>query len=269
MPSMSGQRFPSFVGGSPAPPNKFGVGVGLTGLVAGWLIATAAINLWPHHGGMGQFTQDLLNLGGLWIGLIGAVLFARRIWQTGVSMSASGTESGDTSCAYLVQLRKDYGIVIRPVDVPLGIVVGLVSQYLLTPIFELPLVPFVTHLYTRLNAPADSLTKGVSGGWFAILGIFVCLGSPLVEELYFRGLILRGLLGKCERLSPKAAIALPVIISGLFFGLVHFEPLEFLGLAGFGMILALLAYSTGRLGPGIVAHITFNTATFIALSTTH
>ena len=45
---------------------------------------------------------------------------------------------------------------------------------------------------------------------------------------------------------------------GVVFGLAHFELLELLGLAAFGVVLALMAYQFKRLGPGIFAHATFN-----------
>ena len=37
------------------------------------------------------------------------------------------------------------------------------------------------------------------------------------------------------------------VADGLLFGLAHFEPLQFAGLAAFGVVLAVLAWRTGRL----------------------
>jgi len=152
------------------------------------------------------------------------------------------------------------------------VAVGLFGQYVLVFILELPLYPFVPHLFKRLGAPARSLTAGESGLALALLGVLVCVGSPLVEELFFRGLFLRGLLGTArDRLGWRAVPAVlgSALLSGVVFGLVHFEALQLIALSGFGMVLALIACSTGRLGTGIVAHITFNTVTFIALATNH
>jgi membrane protease YdiL (CAAX protease family) len=54
--------------------------------------------------------------------------------------------------------------------------------------------------------------------------------------------------------------------SAVAFGLAHFELLQLAALILFGLVLALLAERTGRLGPGIVAHATFNAATVLTLT---
>ena len=164
----------------------------------------------------------------------------------------------------------DYCICIRlwP-DVPLGIAVGVAAQYLLVPLLELPLQPFVQHLSSKLGQPAQNLLTPVNGASLVVLTVLVCVGSPVVEELFFRGLLLRGLLGQFRQLGRRRGPALSIVVTGLVFGLVHFEELQFLGLAGFGMVLAYMAYQTGRLGPSILAHVAFNTTTIIAFVLQH
>jgi membrane protease YdiL (CAAX protease family) len=152
------------------------------------------------------------------------------------------------------------------IDIPLGIAVGLASQFLLVPLLELPLLPFVPHLYKQLGKPAQQLTSSVSGVELVILALFICIGSPIVEELFFRGLLLRSLLGRFAPLGRTVGPLLSIAMTGIVFGLVHFEALQFLGLAGFGAALSVLAWRTGRLGPGVVAHATFNLATVVALA---
>ncbi len=49
-----------------------------------------------------------------------------------------------------------------------------------------------------------------------------------------------------------------VIVSSLVFGAVHLQPLQFPALVAVGVVFALLALRTGRLGPSIFAHIGFN-----------
>lgn len=228
--------------------NSFGLPEAALGFVCGFLLANvlagAYLALSHRTSSSGRYGVDLASLVGLWIGFIGAAVAATRLRRP----------PG--------RIRTDYGVSIRPlIDIPLGIVVGLVSQFALVPLLELPLVPFVHNLSQQLGKPAEQLTGNVFGPGFIVLAVFVCLGSPLVEEVFFRGLLLRALLGRLRRYATPLSIA----ATSLLFALAHFEAIQFLGLAGFGAVLAYLAWRTGRLGPGIVAHATFNTVAIIAI----
>jgi membrane protease YdiL (CAAX protease family) len=109
-----------------------------------------------------------------------------------------------------------------------------------------------------LSAEARSLTDRAHGVGIVLLVLLTVIGAPIIEELFFRGLVLRSLL---RRLPPWAAIT----ISSLLFALVHFQPLQFVALAIFGAIVGVLALRTGRLGPSICAHMAFNATTVIVL----
>jgi len=82
------------------------------------------------------------------------------------------------------------------------------------------------------------------------------VGAPIAEEIFFRGLTQRSLLKqrRLTRANPWAAI----VVTAAFFGVAHFEPLQFPPLFAFGLVLGILAWRTERLGPGIWAHLTFN-----------
>ena len=242
--------------------NTFGAGAGVVGILVGELFSAVTLGISYAIAGHGHkpsmLDRDVAGVVGLWIGFV-----ATSLWT---SMAASRDRS------IRVRLCDDFGLSIRLSDVPIGIVAGLFGQYVLTTLFELPLYPFVPHLFQRLGAPARSLTAGESGAALVLLGLVVCLGSPIVEELFFRGLFLRGLLGVARgRLNWRAvpSVLASAVLSGLVFGVIHAEPLQLLALSGFGMFLALIACTTGRLGAGIVAHMTFNSLTFIALATSH
>jgi membrane protease YdiL (CAAX protease family) len=194
-----------------------------------------------------------------------------------MAVTQADARSGDTASAREPGPRsgsivEDFGFRLRlwP-DVPLGIVLGVGSQYLLVPLLELPLQPFVHNLSSKLGHPAQQLLSPVqyNTASLVILTVLVCVGSPVVEELFFRGLLLRGLLGRFQHLGRRLGPALSIVITGVVFGLVHFEALQFLGLCGFGMLLAYVAYRTGRLGPTIIAHVAFNTTTIIAFVLQH
>ena len=143
---------------------------------------------------------------------------------------------------------------------PLGLIAGLASQYALVPLLYLPFEQLDPGLRHRLETPAKHATAGVHGAFaIAVLFLFLAVGAPLVEELFFRGLLLRSL---ARRFGPVVA----TLGSAVAFGLAHFELLQLAALILFGLVLALLAERTGRLGPGIVAHATFNAATVLTLT---
>ncbi|HZU79356.1 MAG TPA: CPBP family intramembrane glutamic endopeptidase, partial [Acidimicrobiales bacterium] len=100
-----------------------------------------------------------------------------------------------------------------------------------------------------------------------VIGVLTVAVVPLVEELVFRGLFLRGALRAFEGAGRRLGPALAVVLTGIAFGLAHLEALETLGLAAFGMVLAYLAYRAGRLGPSILAHATFNLVAIVSVAT--
>jgi membrane protease YdiL (CAAX protease family) len=186
----------------------------------------------------------VFGLIGLWMGLLGGVIFYSRVWGSG-------------------RLRGDLGLSFQWWDVPLGAVAGIGTQLVLIPLLYWPFEQSDPTLKHRLSQPATTDTAAVHGVVaVAILVLFLTVGAPIVEELFFRGLLLRSL---TRWLGPVAA----VVVSAGVFGLAHFEALQLAGLVLFGLILGVLAYKAGRLGPGIVAHCAFNAVTVVSLTIGH
>jgi membrane protease YdiL (CAAX protease family) len=84
------------------------------------------------------------------------------------------------------------------------------------------------------------------------------VAAPIVEELVFRGLVLRGFL---SRMGPVPAVAL----QGVLFGFAHSDPVRGAGNLGLGLVLSAVgitlgtsAYLLRRIGPTVVAHAIFN-----------
>ena len=100
-----------------------------------------------------------------------------------------------------------------------------------------------------------------------VVGVLACFGAPIVEELFFRGLVQTVLM---RNLGTTPAI----IVQAVLFGLAHFQPGMTFNQAAIrcgtvmvlGLVNGCLRANTGRLGAGIVAHATYNTiVTVIAL----
>lgn len=183
----------------------------------------------------GRTTQLVLSQLGLWSGLIGAVVVVSR---------RRGTRS----------VVQDFVFRFRWIDVGFGLA-GAIAGRLVSIAFVAP-IPRPSHRIDEVDRSV--LGSNITGwGWLVVIGI-VCVGAPLVEELFFRGLVQTRLV---ERLGPASGIA----IASVLFGAAHLTawngPETFLyawAVAGGGLVLGLLRYLTGRLGPAVVAHALFN-----------
>ncbi len=71
--------------------------------------------------------------------------------------------------------------------------------------------------------------------------------APLTEEFLFRGIILRGLLG---RYRPAAAIGL----SAMLFALMHLNPWQPISAFTLGVIFGWFYLRTGSIWPGVIGH---------------
>jgi membrane protease YdiL (CAAX protease family) len=151
---------------------------------------------------------------------------------------------------------RDLGLAIERRDVGIGLAAGLGAQVLL-PLLYLPLLAILGD-DADVSGVARELTGRASGvGQVAILYLVVGVLAPVSEEVFYRGLVLRGLE---RRIDPRAALW----VQALLFGAAHFQPLQFLGQAAFGLLAGVLVQRTGRLGASIVAHLAFN-ATAVTL----
>jgi membrane protease YdiL (CAAX protease family) len=165
----------------------------------------------------------------VWIPLLGTVFVASR-WR--------GTGSFVT----------DFGLRFRPIDLLWGLGIGLLARVAAS-VIEIG-------VYGRVAAPALILHDG---WWVFITLVAPLVIVPVVEELFFRGLLLRAL----ERSAgPYAAVA----VSSLTFAALHLlaatsgAQMIVVGLSTliFGVAAGVLAIVTRRIGGTILAHAVFN-----------
>lgn len=177
---------------------------------------------------------------GLWIPLVGAALLASY---------AFGSRSP----------TRDLGLSVRPEDLWLGVVVGLAGLLAATAV-QLALSPFEQLTGTNTNFIEEQ--SGTALGTIVVV-VSTLIGAPIVEELFFRGLVQHAL----ARLGMWAAV-----IQAFVFGSIHLTPEEglgnvgiILGVAALAIVLGLAVRRYGRLGPAIIGHAVFNAAAVLPI----
>jgi membrane protease YdiL (CAAX protease family) len=175
----------------------------------------------------------------LWATEVGTVWWAGQVRGTGV--------------------RKDFGFVVRPLDVVVGLVAGAATQLVVTVGYGI--VKQLTGWSASDQTARQIAAKG--GGWVGVTALLVLFAgvAPLVEELFYRGLVQRSLE---RRFAPGWAL----LIAAFVFAAIHLEPVLLPGLFVAGLVFGAFAQRTGRLGPAIFAHVGFNASTILVMALT-
>ncbi len=165
-------------------------------------------------------------------------------------------------------IRADFGLGFGKADLGAGIVGGVV-------LFGIGMVANLAWILVTDSDPPDNSgfvePTATSVLAVVVLVLVVAVGTPIVEELYFRGFLLRAL-------GKRWGLPVGVVASSAIFGLFHFqgEGLADLWIMGmltlYGYVLAILTVrARGRLGAAIVAHAINNgvaVATIVLTSST-
>ena len=184
----------------------------------------------------GRTLALVLSQACLWTGLVGACVIVSRRRGTG-------------------SLRRDFDWRFRRIDVGLGIA-GAIAGRIVGVLVIMPLpMPFGSP-----RAPErDVFDRSADGalGWLVLIAI-VCIGAPIIEELFFRGLMQ-------PRLVELFGAARGIVVTAILFGAAHLSNWQgsitliyVTAIAGGGLVLCLMRHVTGRLGPSTWAHFWFN-----------
>lgn len=221
--------------------------------VVGWLVSlvggAVAFAVVLAASGLGADDYDDLSLGwiavaqmGLWLGLLGTPWILARATGTG--------------------MRREFGLQARWSDLPIGGGLGMLGQFLIIPLVYLPMQWLTDVTQEEFAEPARDMADRASDPvGVVLLVLIVGIGAPIVEEIFYRGL----LQGSLVRL---VGAGWGIAIASLAFGLVHFQLLQLPALALAGALFGILAHRYGRLGPAIAAHMVFNMTAVITLLVT-
>jgi membrane protease YdiL (CAAX protease family) len=123
-----------------------------------------------------------------------------------------------------------------------------------------------------LGVPLENNTDGISEltgdrTYVISLVITAVIAAPFVEEIVFRGLVLRGL-------RSSMAVIPAIALQAVLFGVAHLDPVR--GTGNLGLVLVLSgvgaafgggAYLLRRIGPTIIAHAIFNGVVLVLVLT--
>lgn len=125
----------------------------------------------------------------------------------------------------------------------------------------LPLIEFFTSLIPT-DGPLEVLYKLFEETFKMMLNyklagfITVCILAPILEEIIFRGIILKGMLN--FKVNPIVAI----VVNGFIFGLAHMNPWQFIGAGFLGAIFGFIYYRTKSLFLPMLLHFLNNAFSF-------
>jgi membrane protease YdiL (CAAX protease family) len=197
-----------------------------------------------HPGG--TLAGLVISEAGLWTGFLGTCVLTSHRYGTG-------------------RVRADFRLRFRWVDLTIAFGAALAARCFAA----IVLVPFI-HALKSAGNPDKSLYKITNVGalgWTALV-LITCVGAPLFEELFFRGLLQGQLV---ERFGVWTGIALTAVV----FGAVHIanDPgtaglLLALSVGASGIVLGVVRHLTGRLGSSMATHSFFNALAVIAFAAT-
>ena len=89
--------------------------------------------------------------------------------------------------------------------------------------------------------------------------------APLSEEIVLRGAVLRSLLNKplLARRSERVNAWTAIVISALFFALIHFNPVQMPHAFTIGLLLGWMYWRTGSILPGVAYHWANNSMAYL------
>jgi membrane protease YdiL (CAAX protease family) len=216
-----------------------GGGIALVGFVAAELLSVGLVLLALELGASERSVLTLAISGiAFWMGLSAACVLAVRRYGTG-------------------SLR-DLGLVgLRRRDLATGVVASVVARVLGAAAVAALILVLPDESYGDSTSLLDQRDPSVVA--MVVVSLFVVLGAPFFEELFFRGLV-QGVL--MRRVDARTA----VLAQATAFGLVHYQigmalgnfVITFTAVGLAGVVLGALRWHTGRLGPGMVAHAAFN-----------
>ena len=208
--------------------------IALIGFGAG-LAASILLNLGGRAVGLPRIGRLLIGQAALWTGLVGACWVVSRRFGSG-------------------RISRDFNLRVDWADFGWGLLMSLAARVAVAAV----IAPIVV-ISRRLGGGNDEVFREFRPEVtsFVLVALLAVIGAPIVEELFFRGVLQGAFL---DRLGTVGAIGVQAVL----FGLAHFNPLlgwdnvsVIAGIAAGGVVFGITV-RLRRLGSSIFAHAFFN-----------
>ena len=225
------------VSGRPATQHQpWGLGEAAAAYLGGLAVAIVAGSIAVSAGaGTTDAVTTTVTFLGEWVGFVGVPVWLMRTRHADFGLRFAGI--------------KDFAV---------GIAAGL-GVWAVVAVYSVVLRQFDK---VNLGHEAQQLSGHGLGPGFVAFAICAGIGAPIAEEVFFRGLLQ-------PAMQRRVGAVAGLVVTAVLFGLAHASgnPVEAIPpLSLVGLVLGVLAWRTGRLGPGIVTHMTFNGITVVALA---
>ncbi len=185
----------------------------------------------------------------VYVALLAAVGYGPSLWWCRFASRRWGT--GD--------LGTDIGLTPRLADLGWGPLIWLGALGT-----QLAIGAIVIALDVPLVGNTEGIDEiGADRTYVVSLVITAVIAAPIVEEMVFRGVVMRGL-------RSRLPLLVVIVAQGLLFGAAHVDPVRGAGnvglvlvLSGVGIAFGVAVALLGRIGPSMVAHAIFNGAVLL------
>ena len=106
-----------------------------------------------------------------------------------------------------------------------------------------------------ITIPEPDFSFPTQSGYLILFLIYVCFLGPILEEIIFRGFILKSM--------QKYGNLTAIIVSSILFSMFHLNLVQFINPVLMGIVLAFIAIKSKSIIPSIIAHIFNNSITFV------
>lgn len=162
---------------------------------------------------------------------------------------------------FFYSIKSKYEIHISSNITPIGILLAILCSVLCFLLLDKCLDPIFERTFPQSEQDYQAMIQSLIKSPVTSL-LQVCIIAPVTEEILMRGFVLGGL-------KDTYGIIVALLISALFFAILHFNMVQTLSAFVCGILLGLLYIITDSIPCCIIAHCGYNLISYITITYPH